>query len=395
MTNKRWKSTVCGMKPPLDFIGKNIRFLRRQHSWTLAELATRVGMSQGPLGRLERGVNAPSASVIYRLSKVFGVSVNALFADSEQDLHTIRFDGKQDPFFVTIEKEEAVLPARVQSAAGEIIEAYHALEDICRAPKRAKIPLSLPYDPTEPGMEALSETARRIMEIRHGIVFDYFELFENQGFRVIVLPLPKDINSFSYYDPPNQNAFFFLNSRKNSERQLFSLASELGRVFILTYTMQQGIELFPALGAKEPDSQKSFTARHGANRFAATFLMPRKSVCDTVSQLGIQKKRWSYELLLRIKHRFGISAEAFLYRLNELDLIDPTMVEPLQKKIFEHYDKTAFGEPDFSRRLLMPNGRLWDLVLTGKEVAEGRNEVLIISVRTGIQNSLILLINIA
>jgi hypothetical protein len=34
--------------------------------------------------------------------------------------------------------------------------------------------------------------------------------------------------------------------------------------------------------------------------------------------LGIQKKHWSYELLLRIKHCFGISAEAFLYRLNEL-----------------------------------------------------------------------------
>ena len=83
--------------------------------------------------------------------------------------------------------------------------------------------------------------------------------------------------------------------------------------------------------------------------------MPKHSVCDTVSQLGIQKKRWSYELLLRIKHRFGISAEAFLYRLNELDLIDPDLVEPLQKKIFDHYHKTAFGEPDFSRRLLTPN----------------------------------------
>ena len=84
----------------------------------------------------------------------------------------------------------------------------------------------------------------------------------------------------------------------------------------------------------------------------------------------------SFELLLRIKHRFGISAETFLYRLNELDLIDPVLIEPLQKKIFDHYDKTTFGEPDFSRRLLTPNGRLWDLVLTGKEVEEGRDEIL-------------------
>ena len=364
------------MKPNLGFIGKNIRFLRRQGSWTLAELAARVGMSEGPLGRIERGVNAPSASVIYRLSKVFGVSVNALFTNAEQDLHTIRFEGKKDPFRVSTGKEDAALPGRVQNAAGDIIEAFQALEDICNALKRAKIPLLIPFDPTEQGMEALSETARRLMEIQHGIVFDYFELFENQGFRVVVLPMPKDIDSFSYYDPARQNACFFLNARKNPERQLFSLAYELGRVFILTYTIQQGIEVFASQDEKEPDGQKPFTARQAANRFAATFLMPKKSVCDTVNQLGIQKKHWSYELLLRIKHRFGISAETFLYRLNELDLIDPALIDPLQKKIFDHYKNTTFGEPDFSRRLLTPNGRLWDLVLTGKEVAEGRDEIL-------------------
>jgi len=41
-----------------------------------------------------------------------------------------------------------------------------------------------------------------------------------------------------------------------------------------------------------------------------------------------------------------------------------------------NYGKTGFGEPDLSRRLLTPNGRLWDLVLTGKESEEGREEVL-------------------
>ena len=364
------------MKLNLDFIGKNIRFLRRQYSWTLTELATRVGMSEGPLGRIERGVNAPSASVIYRLAKVFGVSVNALFAETEKDLHTIRFEGKQDPFLVTIGKEDGILPGRTQSVAGDIIEAFQALEDICNARKRAKIPLLIPFDPTERGIEALSETARRIMEIKHGIVFDYFELFENQGFRVIVLPMPKEIDSFSYYDPPNQNAFFFLNTRKNPERQLFRLAYELGRVFILTYTMQQGIEFFGLHDENGVEDGRLFTPRHSANRFAANFLMPKQSVCDTVNQLGIQKKHWSYELLLRIKHRFGISGETFLYRLKELDLIDPALIEPLKEKIYDHYDKTKFSEPDSSRRLLTPNGRLWDLVITGKEVDEGRDEVL-------------------
>lgn len=376
MTIIELRGIIQNVKPSLDFIGKNIRFLRRQSSWTLAELAKRVGMSEGPLGRIERGVNAPSASVIYRLAKVFGVSVNALFAEVEQDLHNVRFEGALDPFLVSIGKEDAVLPAGIQSMAGDIIAGFQALEDICNARKRANIPLLIPFDPTEEGICALSETVRRIMEIKDGIVFDYFELLENQGFRVVVLPLPKEIDGFSYYDPSNQNAFFFLNTRMNPERQLFHLAYELGRVFILTYTMQQGMELFASPDEKKSYDQKAFTARHGANRFAANFLMPQKAVFNTVSQLGIQKKHWSYELLLRIKHRFGVSAETFLYRLEELELIEPASVEPLKEKIYEHYNKTKFGEPDLSRRLLTPNGRLWDLVLTGKEVEEGCDEVM-------------------
>jgi len=64
-----------------------------------------------------------------------------------------------------------------------------------------------------------------------------------------------------------------------------------------------------------------------------------------------------------------------LYRLDELGLIDKSLVGPLKNKIHEHYIKTGFGEPDSSRRLLTPNGWLWDLVLTGKESEEGKKEV--------------------
>ena len=364
------------MKINLGFIGKNIRKLRRQRSWTMAKLAAKVGMSEAPLGRIERGVNAPSASVIYRLSKELGVSVDMLFAEDNQNFRSLQYEKARNPFLVAIDKEHEALPSKTRIMAQDIIDAFCALEDICNAQKRANIPLIIPFDPTIRGMEALSEKVRYFAGIEHGVVFDYFELFETLGFRVIVAPIPKGIENFSYYDPLNQNAFFFLTARQNPERQLFCLTCELGKVLILTHTIQQGVELFQTDAASGSSGEKPFTPHRAARRFAATFLMPAKAVSDTVKQLGIQKKYWSYELLLRIKHRFGVSAEAFLYRLNELDLIDPSLVQPLKAKIHEHYGKTGFGEPDFSKRLLTPNGRLWDLVLTGKESKEGREEVL-------------------
>ena len=362
------------METKLEFIGRNIRYLRRERGWTLAGLASRAKMSEVPLGRIERGVNAPSAAVIYNLSKALDVSVDILFAEEHESLRLHRFEDEKKPFLISTDMKD-LFSLQLKYMAKDIIEGFQALEDICAAQKRTKIPIFIPFDTNEHGMEILSLTVRRYMGVEYGIVFDYFELFESQGFRVIAVPMPKNIDGFSYYDPVNQNAFFFLNTKINPERQLFHLAYQLGSLLIMTGAIQRNETLVENSNQKA-SNKKPFTAHRAARRFAATFLMPSGAVIDTVRQLGIQKKQWSYELLLRIKHRFGVSTEAFLYRLDELGLIHPSLLKPLKQKIADHYEKTDYGEPDFSRRLLTPNGRLWDLVLTGKEFKEGRKEVL-------------------
>ena len=86
-----------------------------------------------------------------------------------------------------------------------------------------------------------------------------------------------------------------------------------------------------------------------------------------IDVLGIDKKP-RLDVNLRSASGFFVDGQ----RMNG----EYIQLEPLKEKIYDHYDKTTFGEPDLSRRLLTPNGRLWDLVLTGKEVEEGRDEVL-------------------
>lgn len=96
----------------------------------------------------------------------------------------------------------------------------------------------------------------------------------------------------------------------------------------------------------------------------------------TVDQLGISQDRWSWDLLLRIKHRFGISTEAFLYRLRELDLISEHLVKDFQHQIHTFYDQTDYAEPDRSRRCLTPNGRFFDLLLTAERIESQPNQTL-------------------
>jgi Zn-dependent peptidase ImmA (M78 family) len=207
------------------------------------------------------------------------------------------------------------------------------------------------------------------------VVFDYFELFENAGLRVIIFPFPRGttkMDAVSFYETAFHNAFFFLNYRNNPEKQLFSLARELGSILVSNQIERQKTPFFPQ---SKDDAGRPINPVRAAGRFAATFLMPEPAVRATVSQLGVSKEAWSWDLLLRIKHRFGVSAQAFLYRLHELDLISDPTKDSLDIQITEFYAANGLIEPDSTRRCLTPNGRFFDLLLTAETIEDFQKEV--------------------
>jgi Zn-dependent peptidase ImmA (M78 family)/transcriptional regulator with XRE-family HTH domain len=363
------------MTADLSFIGSNIRFLRRSRNWTLEDLSSRIDIHKVALGRIERGINLPSAMVIYQLSTAFNVPVDTLFSKDPIHQAPVDITDTRDTCFISLDSEPVPLPAALMNACREIMAAFHALEDICRVPKHATVPLSMPFDPDYPGMEALAARMRTYLATGDAVVFDYFELFENAGLRVILFPFPRgaaEMPSVSFYEPAFHNAFFFLNSRNNPEKQLFSLAGELGSILVSNQMRRQKTPLFPP---SEDDAGRPINPARAAGRFAATFLMPEPAVRATVGQLGVSKDAWSWDLLLRIKHRFGVSAQTFLYRLHELDLISDPTRDTLDTRIKDFYAANGLIEPDSTRRCLTPNGRFFDLLLTAETIEDAQYEV--------------------
>jgi len=331
------------MKTDIPDIGKNIRFLRRARNWTLIDLARKIGIREGPLGRIELGKNAPSAQVIYSLSCALNVSTEVLFANDVQHIELKTKDTDNSSNFIAIHPEPDKIPKQLLAATHDIVAAFHALEDICNVPKYACLPLSVPFKPDYQGMETLASSIRKYFGIYDGVVFDYFELFENLGLRVIIFQFPRDsrdMDSFSIYE--------FETPVNESESD----------------------------NKKESEKLRPINANRAAGRFAATFLMPEAAVRATVNQLGITSDGWSWDLLLRIKHRFGVSAQSFLYRLHELDLISTRLRNQLDAGIKEFYDSTGFQEPDSTRRCLTPNGRFFDLMLTAQNIEEAKKELI-------------------
>ena len=78
-----------------------------------------------------------------------------------------------------------------------------------------------------------------------------------------------------------------------------------------------------------------------------------------VYSLRVQPNNWSYELLLRLKNRFGVSAEAFNIRLKELGLISHKKYAIFAKSINDYYAAHNYDEPQPSK---LPQNRMGDLL---------------------------------
>ncbi len=385
-------------------LGQAVRTLRRCRHLGQAEFGAKVGMSAAAICNLEKGRHAPSLPTLCRVADGLGVTANELlyprcYLDAEggiaeragaADRDAVREPAGAWPRAASDNDGRGTAYtrlgrrgiARVTQVAGEAaqlgpalldeiecaIHDFLALEDLCGACKRAAIPLEVPFSSGTAGATHLAHTVRTHCGIGAAVVFDYIELLENHGLRVLFRSLPPAVESLSFHDRENGNAFLVLGDGFNPEKQLFRLAVELANIYLFT------------ANRCEPVVQTQATRRF-AKTFASRFLMPEEAVRATVMQLGVGPKDWSYELLLRIKHRFGVSAEACAHRLEEVGALDPDLRQTFKTRIHAHYDATGFSEPDSSRRVLSRNGRFGDLLLRAQHLDPAPEELAALAAR--------------
>jgi len=92
-------------------LGERLRRLRKAKGLTLAQLAERVGRSEGYLSRLERGQVNPSLSTLKRIADVLGRPVVQLLDDVVLPLARAAQDGGHRRLVVSPELEYVILSA--------------------------------------------------------------------------------------------------------------------------------------------------------------------------------------------------------------------------------------------------------------------------------------------
>lgn len=351
-------------KPELK-IGAAIHAWRDKRGMMQKQLALTAGMDPTQLWSLENDRYSPSVRTLGRIADALGVTAAELLSlPHDGDSRPRSAASSPDFRALTIDETELVpilkSGCETRAPSSAIFRALTKIAASAFEEERKRqtdgptgLPLATPVKTTESGAEQIAHILRAYLDIGTAVVQDVRLLFECQGVRIVEKAvLPDKIEAMTFYAPKQRYFTVFLSKSlaKKPWRRDFMLLSEIGRMF-----------LFSTHGfAPYKDSKRSSRFAH---HFAATFLQPAAAVRNAVYSLRVEPDEWTYELLLRLKTRFGVSAQAFNIRLWELGLISGKLHKKFEKRIKAYYRNTGNDEPQQTGG--MPANRLGDLIALG------------------------------
>lgn len=287
-------------------IGTRLKLARTAAGLSLRELEGQIDglVTAQAIGKYERDEMMPSSSVLIALARALKVSEDYLLNPADVELVGVEFRKKQ----LTSAKETA----EVRSCILSEVERYLEVERILaiEPPKpflAAKRPLVESLDDAEDAAGQL----RKLWGLGEDPIPDLCELLEEKGVKVCALAMPENVSGVQaeVRATNEQNLpVIVVNSVHDGERQRFTLAHELGHMYL---RMAGGV-----------DPEKA------CNRFAGAFLVPAKML---TREVGPRRKDISIRELFQLKARFGASAQAIAYRCKDLGIFEQSLFSQIFK----------------------------------------------------------------
>ncbi|WP_053386379.1 helix-turn-helix domain-containing protein [Leucobacter japonicus] len=271
------------------FSPERLKLARQRLGLTLTGLAKKSGVSPRSLTNFETGERPPSEESLVKIA--VALSVPRSFFDREP-LEAVPVDAAS---FRKLSKTTATRRDAVLAAASLTVEFYEHISSRFTLPG-PDVPT---LDKLEP--EQAAELVRRRWHLGDRPISNLVHLLESKGVRIAALRHEySDIDAFCFVR--DSTPYVFLNTSKSGERQRFDIAHELGHL-----VLHSDIDMDPST-SKERESQ--------ANRFAASFLMPKSAV------LAQSMRAASLDRILAARSYWHVSAMALTHRLHELHLLN-------------------------------------------------------------------------
>lgn len=301
---------------------------REAAGFTMKELSEEVGVSANAIKKYEHGENMPSSGNLLKLARALGVRSEYFFRPLKVALENVEYRKHAS----TPKKLLNQINGDVMDQAERWIELLNLYPDSVKPVPTFKLPGNLPDSiDTLEGIEAIAKTMRNEWELGQNPIPDMIDTLESKGIMIISTDKAGD-------DPVNLTKKRFdglagmvngiplivISAYQPGDRQRFTLAHELGHLVLKGRL--NGID-----------------EEQACNHFAGAFLLPQQAV---IQHIGAKRRSIEARELYLLKHEFGISMMAILYRLGQCGIIN----DSLQKTYYMQFNKKQWrtiepGEP--------------------------------------------------
>lgn len=268
-------------------IGPRLKQARKANRLSQRDLADKVGISAMAISKYERGLDTPSSGVLLRLAQALEVSLDFLF---RPQTISVQLKAYRKHAALRVKSQEAIR-LRIQGW----LERYLEVENLFTG---EDLEVFLPvYRIKSIGeAETAAQKLREDWNLGLAPIENLTQVLEDQGVKVGL------VSGFDHFDACTFMAddipVIVSKMEITGDRQRFNLAHELGH---LTLELAKGLD-----------------AEAAANRFAGAFLVPEETARF---ELGHHRTTLDVRELHILKHKFGLSMQAWIFRAKDLGII--------------------------------------------------------------------------
>lgn len=286
-------------------LGERLKIARESANITQDAAAKAASIARTTLVSIEKGQRAARLEEIQALSRLYGVSANSLLRREAVHVDLVpRFRSLSGTGSAAVEQAARIL--------NNLVRAEVELENILGVQKPNNYPSEktiLPGDVRKQA-EQDAQSLRNWLGLGEGPIQNLFALIELQlGMRIYVRKLDSKISGLFSYDEA-VGACVLINAGHREDRRILSGAHELGH-FIAT---RRRPEVY------QDEKYENSREERYANAFASAFLMPARAVMEKFKELTIGSTHLTRRHIILLAHFFGVSRQAMVLRLEELDL---------------------------------------------------------------------------
>jgi len=287
--------------PSAVTVGHALKQARIAMGLTLKRVSESMGIAMSTISEIESGKRRVSAVELYRFAKLYQRPISFFLEESETSAS----------FAILL---RAAGTASVSKGTiinfHELCRSYRDLRKLIRAPEMPGPPdYSSSRLTTLDQAEELAEAERGSLGLNGQPIKDICDLLEGKrGIKTFHLPADPERFSGAFTYDGQLGACFLINSRHPNRRRTFTVAHEYAHC-IAHRNQLAHIDTCPTFEIKNPHERF-------ANAFAASFLMPRRTVNEMLGQLVFpQRSALTAEVLVHLAIYFGVSFEAIGWRL--------------------------------------------------------------------------------